>query len=217
MAQNITLLGASYSDCPAVLLPKTGGGTARFDDASVTTATASDVASGKIFLASDGTITTGTASGGGGASNVVTGTFKGTTTAAALDVTLNYSGSGFPIALVIYPSEGAYNPNGTFYETVKRYAYTTFFAVRNVPTLDGYTGSQNPCTIRYFYKSSSSTASSVTSSGSNSNTEVFYDKASTSSNPVRVRSKTALSLFIANTSYGFAANVEYRYWVLYSS
>lgn len=68
MAQNITLLGASYSAVPAVLLPKTGGGTARFDDASVTTATASDVASGKIFLASNGTITTGTNSGGGGAS-----------------------------------------------------------------------------------------------------------------------------------------------------
>lgn len=69
MAQNITLLGASYSDVPSVLLPKTGGGTARFDDASVTTATASDVASGKIFLASNGTITTGTASGGGGSSS----------------------------------------------------------------------------------------------------------------------------------------------------
>lgn len=69
MAQNITLLGASYSDVPAVVLPKTGGGTARFDDASVTTATASDVASGKVFLASDGTITTGTNSGGGGSSS----------------------------------------------------------------------------------------------------------------------------------------------------
>lgn len=33
MAQNITLLGASYSDVPAVDLPKTGGGTARFYDA----------------------------------------------------------------------------------------------------------------------------------------------------------------------------------------
>lgn len=64
MAQNITLLGASYSAVPAVTLPKTGGGTARFDDASVTTATASDVANGKVFLASNGTITTGTASGG---------------------------------------------------------------------------------------------------------------------------------------------------------
>ena len=71
MAQNITLLGASYSAVPAVLLPKTGGGTARFDDATVTTATASDVANGKIFLASDGTITTGTASGGGGSDRLV--------------------------------------------------------------------------------------------------------------------------------------------------
>lgn len=66
MAQNIYWLGATYSAVPALTLPKSGGGTARFDDASVTTATASDVASGKIFLASNGTITTGTASGGGG-------------------------------------------------------------------------------------------------------------------------------------------------------
>ena len=68
MAQNITLMGASYTAVPAVQLPKTGGGTARFDDASVTTAIASDVASGKIFLLADGTIATGTNSGGGGAS-----------------------------------------------------------------------------------------------------------------------------------------------------
>ena len=66
MAQNITLLGASYPDVPAVTLPKTGGGTARFDDCSVVTAAAADVASGKIFVASDGTVTTGTASAGGG-------------------------------------------------------------------------------------------------------------------------------------------------------
>ena len=66
MSKNISLLGATYSNVPAILLPQQGGGTARFDDASVTTAVASDVASGKVFLASDGTITTGTASGGGG-------------------------------------------------------------------------------------------------------------------------------------------------------
>ena len=70
MAQNITLLGATYSAVPAVMLPKTGGGTARFDDASVTTATASDVANGKVFLAANGTITTGTYSGGGSSKNV---------------------------------------------------------------------------------------------------------------------------------------------------
>lgn len=34
MAQSITLLGATYNDVPAVDLPKTGGGTARFWDAT---------------------------------------------------------------------------------------------------------------------------------------------------------------------------------------
>lgn len=66
MAQDITLLGASYSDVPAVVLPKTGGGTASFTDVTATTATASDVASGKIFFLADGTQATGTSSGGGG-------------------------------------------------------------------------------------------------------------------------------------------------------
>lgn len=65
MAQNITLMGAAYADVPAITVPKTGGGTARFDDASVTTAVESDVAAGKIFLLADGTIGTGSNEGGG--------------------------------------------------------------------------------------------------------------------------------------------------------
>ena len=44
MAQNITLMGASYSAVPAVTLPKTGGGTASFTDVTDTTAAAADVA-----------------------------------------------------------------------------------------------------------------------------------------------------------------------------
>lgn len=74
MAQNITLMGASYSAVPAVLLPKTGGGTARFSDASITTAVASDVASGKKFLLADGSEGTGTASGGGSSNFVLLAT-----------------------------------------------------------------------------------------------------------------------------------------------
>lgn len=65
MAQNITLLGASYSAVPAVQLPKTGGGTATFTDVTDTTAAAADVASGKYFYTSAGVRTQGTASGGG--------------------------------------------------------------------------------------------------------------------------------------------------------
>lgn len=58
-------MGAVYSDVPAVTFPDAGGGVARFDDASITTATASDVLQGKLFLSADGTITEGTNSGGG--------------------------------------------------------------------------------------------------------------------------------------------------------
>jgi hypothetical protein len=71
MAQNITLLGASYSDVPAVTLPKTGGGTATFTDVTDTTAAAADVASGKYFYTAAGVRTQGTASGGGGTDRLV--------------------------------------------------------------------------------------------------------------------------------------------------
>lgn len=70
MAQNITLLGASYSDVPAVTLPKTGGGTASFMDVTDTTAAAADVATGKYFYTSAGVRTQGTNSGGGGGSGL---------------------------------------------------------------------------------------------------------------------------------------------------
>ena len=107
MSQNITWLGASYSTVPFVSLPKTGGGTARFDDASVTTATAADVASGKVFVASDGTITTGTASGGGGGSNwtllgSTTLTINTTSTSAASAGTIECGSAAYTAANVIW-------------------------------------------------------------------------------------------------------------------
>lgn len=70
MAQNITLMGASYSAVPAVTLPKTGGGTASFVDVTDTTAAAADVASGKYFYTAAGVRTAGTSSGGGSSKNV---------------------------------------------------------------------------------------------------------------------------------------------------
>ena len=62
---NITLMGASYADVPAVSLPATGGGTAMFMDTSDADATASDILSGKTAYV-NGQKIVGTGSGGGG-------------------------------------------------------------------------------------------------------------------------------------------------------
>lgn len=66
MAQTIQIANATYPDVPSIVCNKSGGGTAIFADPSGITSIASDVASGKIFMQADGTLGTGTASGGGG-------------------------------------------------------------------------------------------------------------------------------------------------------
>lgn len=99
MAQNITLMGASYSAVPAVTLPKTGGGTALFTDVTDTTAAAADVANGKYFYTAAGVRTQGTNSGGGGESKntqVVQGTTRTTSstlTAIGAEMTVTKTGT----------------------------------------------------------------------------------------------------------------------------
>ena len=98
MAQNISWLGHSWTAVPAITLPKTGGGTAKFADASPTTAAVSDVASGKVFLGSDGELKTGTASGGGGSISYATAT----ATASNYPTSLAFTNlSGEPKAFVV--------------------------------------------------------------------------------------------------------------------
>lgn len=106
MAQNITLLGANYSAVPGVQLPKTGGGTALFTDVTPTTATAADVASGKLFFTADGTQTTGTASGGGGSNWTLLGstelTVSTTSTSAASAGTISCGATAADKDSIIY-------------------------------------------------------------------------------------------------------------------
>ena len=99
MAQNITLMGASYSNVPSVQLPKTGGGTATFDDTTISSnaAAASDITSGKLAYV-NGALITGTNSGGGGSSKntqVVQGTTRTTSsslTAIGAELTVSKTG-----------------------------------------------------------------------------------------------------------------------------
>lgn len=98
MAQDITLLGASYSAVPSVNLPKTGGGTASFVDVTDTTAAAADVASGKYFYTAAGVKTQGTSSGGGTSKNTqvvqgITRTTKSAMTAIGAEMTVSKTGT----------------------------------------------------------------------------------------------------------------------------
>ena len=106
MAQNITLMGANYSAVPGVQLPKTGGGTALFTDVTPTTATAADVASGKLFFTADGTQTTGTASGGGASNWTLLGstelTVNTTSTSAASAGTISCGATAADKDAIIY-------------------------------------------------------------------------------------------------------------------
>lgn len=244
MSQNITLMGASYTAVPAVTLPKTGGGTARFDDATVTTATASDVASGKVFLASDGTITTGTNSGGGGggsvtqdqdgfivlpetggggggASNYVHGEFHTNSSASVQAVTIPYTGSGYPIMAYVVVKGGA-NASGTdWYDTIKRYAVAFWTMTKaNMASSPTYTtsGEENAGVVSYSYKNSDSSSTLYAIAGG-MNINVFSSDNPTNNASYACRFKSATSMYVKveGSSTGLLVDTDYEYFIVYSS
>lgn len=64
MAQNVVINGVTYSSCPEVDIPKSGGGTAKFFDTSGADISASDVLSGKTGFGSAGSVSGSMANNG---------------------------------------------------------------------------------------------------------------------------------------------------------
>lgn len=77
----IVINGVSYSDCPEVDIPKQGGGTAKFFDASDATVTAAHVLNGDKFIGASGE-DTGSMPNNGGTGGTI-GTKNGTYTIPA--------------------------------------------------------------------------------------------------------------------------------------
>jgi hypothetical protein len=90
MTQSITLWGATYSQTDTLQLPKTGGGTASFIDTTISSnaAAAGDIASGKLAYV-NGSLITGTASGGGSTVKSKTGNFTGNGT-RTIDISCDF-------------------------------------------------------------------------------------------------------------------------------
>ena len=76
MAQNVVINGVIYNSVPEVNMPTTGGGTAKFYDASGATAVASDILTGKSAFGASGEISGSMANNGstGGTINTKAGT-----------------------------------------------------------------------------------------------------------------------------------------------
>lgn len=122
--KNISLFGQDFVNVPAVNVPKTGGGTARFTDASVTTAVAEDVASGKVFLLADGSVGTGSASGGGGSSPMEL-LYTVTLTEDVHTITINVENSWKDYDVIVVMANGSLTSSDWMYWNINSTAYAT--------------------------------------------------------------------------------------------
>ena len=186
------------------------------------TASASD---GLTTLA--GKILTVPSGGGGGATNMVTGTFTtGSSAGTTGSVSINYTGTGYPIALLIFPSEGMYNTSGTWGSTVAQYDAGLVVIIKaDTSTTPTYatSGAVNYGSISYVYKSSTSSATSYGRTGSN-NSNVYTSSstdATTGNSMVRFKGNgKTISYYIGkrtSSERGLARSTQFTYIVLYSS
>ena len=176
------------------------------------------------FVSAIGNIPTG---GGGG--NIVTGTFTPTSAekGTAKSITIPYSGTGYPVALLIYPTAGAYKSGTSIYTSAQFRAIVTTMAIKcDISTTPDYTNNatQNQAYVISTYKGSSSdsTVYSVTSVAKNYNFMYRYSAEGASGTSVArfYNSGTNLTVYIVpdgGTEYGFLAGQEYTYQIIYSS
>lgn len=170
MAQNITLLGASYTDVPAVVLPKTGGGNARFDDTTISAnaATAGDIANGKKAYV-NGSLITGTASGGGGLGALIQTTSLGSLSTSSTSasntgktITLASTTHFTDYDLLIVDISVNSQTNGRHTSTVSQ-VYLT--GTSNVTTKNTYTVGSNKWNSKLSSSGTASTRQSTTAYG----------------------------------------------------
>ena len=218
-----------------------GGVTDTLINITDTTAVAADVASGKYFYLATGERVQGTASGGGGgtggvtqdqdgylvlsdqggggggATNCVCGTFTtGSTGDVAETVTIPYTGSGYPVGVFVNTTDTNYSALVLPYAIKELSIIKRNWAV--APTYSG-TSDENYAMQARRYKNSTSDGT-VYSIGQTESFTAFSNSSATNANTasLKLTSNNTLSVFVKGASgYGFAPNIEYTYYVVYSS
>ncbi len=221
---NITLMGATYPSVSGVSLPKSGGGTATFPwvEGSET-----KTENGTYDVTRLAEIVVNVPSSSGG--SIVTGTFTGSAAekGTAKAITVPYSGAGYPVALLIYPTAGAYKSGTSIYTSTQYRAIVTTMAIKcDISTTPDYTNNaiQNKAYVISTYKGSSSDSAvyAVTTISKNYNFMYRYSAEGTAGTTVArfYNSGINLTVYIAlddGSEYGFLAGTEYTYQIVYSS
>lgn len=156
---------------------------------------------------------------GGGATNFVTGTFKGLSTdkGSAISVSIPYTGTGYPLSVMIFPSGGSFKSGSAIAQLSQPSAVYFFALAKNdfssTPTYDTDT-EPNKAEIMSLYKYGTSETASR-----GHQTRAYYNSNATATQTscVRLKDDTTMSVYIADQSYGFPDDIEFTYQVVYSA
>ena len=168
--------------------------------------------------------------GSGGATNIVQGTFTTANTGGGTgSISLDYSGSGYPILAVVWVDGGAYNNsssgNTSWYNSVSRYDTGLVLLSKSRTTeAPSYntSGDENNAVISYIYKNSTSSATTYAWAGVMNNNSYTNSSTNASANNNMIKFKgsgTNLSYYIGNrgsSTRGLVRNTKFAYIVIYS-
>ena len=164
--------------------------------------------------------------GGTSCPKLVQGTFTtGSTRASTGTVSISYTGTGYPIAVMVYMQGGAYDPDGSWYDTIAYYDADAFYMTKSqmssTPTfVSSASVPANQGVVCATYKSSTSNATTHSRNGSSS--AVFFNSsdATTGYNCIRFKNNTkTMSYYIGNNAsnrVGLAPSKTYAYIIVYS-
>ncbi len=159
---------------------------------------------------------------GGGGSNVVVGTFTGTTEGELLRVNTGYTGDGYPIAFIFAPTGGLLQ-NTVFDQTLARYATCVYAGFKTYvdtePLYSSDVADGNKFSVVVVQKSSSSDPSAANLTNVSKDTVILdnvSETLSTALKSIAFRSNNQFDALIRSTKYGFIANIEYTYAIVYS-
>jgi len=162
-----------------------------------------------------------------GSSNLVTGTFTTSSSSGVQSVTIPYTGTGYPIAGLVYIDGGVYNSNESaggntaWYNSMQRYAVGEWaYTKTRVPTAPnwGTSGVANAGVIAVIYKNSTSNNTSYSRTSAMSVVVLTSnDPTSTATEVIKFSDNKTMKVYIASSSYGLIASTKYAYHIIYSS